>query len=183
MSLFEYDFDDLARQLQHGLERIAVNFLRQHGARMRRDDVDFHGFEQVDLELSHAGHVLKVRQVGRPRGPGLVETPASELGPGEEFESTFDGWPTEDLAREDLASWLAALPLGAAPPEARRAAADASNPFAAERPATRPSPEGQPGFNPFLSEGRSAQGSNPFADPDRERKRQEMLRRLKGDDD
>jgi hypothetical protein len=182
VSLFDYDYDDLAQQLQHGLERIAVNFLRQHGARMMRDDVDFHGFEQVSLELAHAGHTLKVRQAGRPRGPGQVQTPVSKLGPGEEFESTFDGWPTEDVPPKDLAAWLRDLPVGEVAAESPKTQADPHNPFAVERRPKEPTFESPPSFNPFLSERGGSSGPNPFADSDRDRKRQEMLRRLKGEE-
>src|SRR5215211_1518853 len=133
MTLFDYDHDDLAQQIQTGLERLAVNFLRSHGARIRRDLVDFHGYEQVELELTHSGHELKVHQIGRPRGPGVVEV---EAVPGVEeiFESTFDGWPAADVPRETIAGWLAELPIGEARPEAPRPGGVQANPFTTERP-------------------------------------------------
>jgi hypothetical protein len=182
MSLFDYDYDDLAGQIQGGLERLAVNFLRGHGARVRRDLVDFHGYEQVDLELTHDGHTLKVHQVGRPRGPGIaMPEVAGHLE--EAFESTFDGWPAADVPRETIASWLAALPAGEAPPEKLRAPEDPSNPFAVERPRSAPWAEQKPASNPFLTEPSRQAGSNPFLNTDREEKRKEMLRRLKGDEE
>jgi hypothetical protein len=182
MSLFDYDYDDLARQIQGGLERLAVNFLRGHGARVRRDLVDFHGYEQVDLELTHDGHTLKVYQVGRPRGPGIaVPEVADHLE--EAFESTFDGWPAADVPRETIARWLAALPAGEAPPELSRGPKDPTNPFAVDRPRSAPRAEREPASNPFLTEQPRQAGSNPFLNTDREEKRREMLRRLKGDEE
>ena len=182
MSFLEYDYEDLARQVQTRLDRLGVSFLRAHGARMKLDVVDFHGWERIDLELSHADHTLVVHQVGRPRG--FEADPAEPPGPSteEEFESTFDGWPAGNVPREELARWLARLPPGEAPPEKKTAPADPSNPFATERPRPVPSLASEPSFNPFLSDRRQTNDANPFADPDRERKRQEMLRRLKGDD-
>ena len=182
MKLFDYDYDDLAHQVQTGLERLGINFLRGHGARIHRDLVDFHGYEQVDLELAYDGHTLKIHQVGRPRGPGVI---APEAPPGaleEAFESTFDGWPASDVPHERIARWLASLPAGEAAPERPKAALDASNPFAAERPRPQPRTE-QPAVNPFLADQPKQGGPNPFLDTDRERKRCEMLRRLKGDDE
>ena len=182
MSFFDYDYDDLATQVQQGLERLAVNFLRSHGARISRDLVDFHGYEQIELELSHAGHTLKVHQVGPPRGPGIApaEAPAGALA--EEFESTFDGWPAANVPPEDLARWLAGLPLGEAPPERAGGARDPKNPFLADRPAAAPRSAEVPAFNPFLADRADTVGSNPFLDSERECKRREMLRRLKGEE-
>jgi hypothetical protein len=177
MSFLSYDYDDLARQVQHGLERVGISFLRAHGARMLRDVVDFHGNERIDLELSHDGHTLKIHQVGQPRGFEGAEGPVDL----EEFESSFDGWPSENTAPEILAQWLAGLPAGEAPREAGRREVDATNPFASERPAstTRRAPDTS--ANPFLGERTEAPDSNPFAAGDREKQRQEMLRRLRGD--
>ena len=62
MDLCQYDIDELAGQIQHGLERVAVSFLRAHGARIHRDQADFHGKEYVELELSHGDHRLTIRQ-------------------------------------------------------------------------------------------------------------------------
>ena len=182
MGLLDYDYDDLARQVQEGLERIGINFLRSHGARVRRDLVDFHGHEQVDLELVHGGHSLKIHQAGRPRGFEADPGPSVAGEIEEEFDSTFDGWPADQYPCEELARWLAALPAGQAPPERPKAAPDAANPFAAERPAPLPRLEPEPSFNPFLGERAGPSGGNPFADADRDRKRQELLRRLKGDE-
>ena len=180
MSLFDYDYDDLANQLQHGLERIAVNFLRARGARVRNDTVDFHGIESIDLELEYAGHSIKVHQVGRPRGPGYDARP--EMGPGEEFETLFDGWPTENTGPEVIANWLASLPVGEAPPERESRQRASNNPFAAGRSSERRWDPVDPDRNPFLSEPSSGVDHNPFAVDDTERHRQEMLRRLRGDD-
>jgi len=178
----DYDYDDLAHQLQTGLERIAINFLRGHSARVRRDLVDFHGYEQVDLEVSHDGHTLKVHQAGPPRGPGMRLDEVAPAGFEETFECTFDGWPASDVPRETLVEWLADLPPGEAPPERSKPAPDGANPLA-EQPAPSPRVEHEPSFNPFMSEQPRRGSSNPFADTDRERKRQEMLRRLRGDED
>jgi hypothetical protein len=180
VSLFDYDYDELANQLQNGLERIAVNFLRSHGARVHNDTIDFHGIERIDLELEYAGHSIKVHQVGRPRGPGYDARP--EMGPGEEFETLFDGWPTENTGPEVIASWLASLPVGEAPPERESRRPASNNPFAAERSSKRRGDPVDPGRNPFLSEQSSGVEPNPFAVDDAERRRQEMLRRLRGDD-
>ena len=180
MSLFDYDYDELANQLQNGLERITVNFLRSHGARVHNDTLDFHGIERIDLELEHAGHSIKVHQVGRPRGPGYEA--GSEMGPGEEFETLFDGWPTENTGPEVIASWLASLPVGEAPPERESRQPTSNNPFAAERASGGRRDPVDSGRNPFLSEPSGGVDRNPFAVDDAERRRQELLRRLRGDD-
>lgn len=180
MSLFDYDYDELASQLQHGLERIAVNFLRSHRARVRNDTLDFHGVERIDLELEYAGHSIKIHQVRRPRGPGYDARP--EMDPGEEFETLFDGWPTENTGPEVIASWLASLPVGEAPPERESRQPASNNPFVAERSSGRRPDPVDPGRNPFLSEPSSGSDRNPFAVDDTERRRQELLRRLRGDD-
>jgi hypothetical protein len=183
VKLFEYDYEELADQIQHGLERITVNFLRAHGARINKDLVDFHGNEQIDLELSYDGSSLKVHQVGRPRGPGLEASAQPLAGSVEEFESLFNGWPAADVSRDLIHRWLASLPAGEAVLEAERPAADPANPFAREaprRPAPIPAPA--PADNPFLRESPRESGSNPFAPDDRDRKRKDALRWL-GDDD
>lgn len=183
MSFLEYDYDDLARQVQSGLERLGISFLRAHGARMLRDVVDFHGYERVDLALSHGGHSLTIHQVGRPRG---FEAEADDRsGPviDEEFESTFDGRPAERTPRQELARWLASLPAGEAPREKAPPIADRSNPFAAERRQPTARLEAEPSFNPLLADRGGPGGDNPFADPERDRKRQELLRRLRGDEE
>lgn len=183
MTFLDYDYDDLARQVQDGLERIGVSFLRSHGARIRRDLVDFHGFEQIDLELSSGGHTLVVHQVGRPRGFDHSTVAVSAGAPDEEFDSTFDGSPAVNTPADEIARWLACLPAGEAPPERTRVRADAANPFAAERQEPTLCPEPEPLFNPFLGErSGSGGGLNPFADADRARKRDETLRRLRDED-
>lgn len=183
MSFLDYDYDDLARQVQTGLERLGIGFLRAHGARMLRDLVDFHGYERVDLELTHGGHTLTIHQVGRPRG--FEDDAAGQTAPAdeEEFESTFDGWPAENTPRAQIARWLGELPAREAPKEKAPPPTDRSNPFAAEpRPAV-PRLEPEPSVNPFLADRPGPAGHNPFADPDRDRKRDELLRRLRGGDD
>jgi hypothetical protein len=162
------------------LERLGVTFLRAHGARIRRDILDFHGNEQIDLELSSGGHTLQIQQVGRPRGAtaGVDEAPPLEL-----FESHFDGWPSTNTGTELIAEWLSNLPLGEAPPEAADSSRDLSNPFANDRPSERGRSESN-AFNPFLGERSSPRsGSNPFLKRDRDREREEMLRRLRGEED
>jgi hypothetical protein len=181
VSLFEYDYDDLARQIQTGLERIGVNFLRRHGARFRGDAIDFHGLEQIDLELSFGPHRLELHQVGRPRG--VDGQPLGELPPGidEEFASTFDGWPSADQPRQLIAAWLANLPLGEAAPEQRKLESVEQNPFAAGRQPARPRLETEDPANPFLRERPRETGRNPFAQTDRDDLRRDALRRLKDD--
>jgi hypothetical protein len=181
MALFDYDYGDLARQVQHGLERIGVNFLRGHGALIGRDLVDFHGWEQVDLELSYGPHTLVVHQVGRPRG--VDGAPIGELPAGleEEFSSTFDGWPAANQPRDAIAVWLSSLPAGEARPPERKPLAEPENPFATERSKPRSDAAPEPGFNPFLQGPSRPSGANPIAESDRETKRREALRRLKED--
>src|SRR5262249_45580486 len=133
----------------------------------------------IDLELEAAGHSLKIHQAGRPRSSG--DDAAASPGPADEFESLFDGWPVENTAPETIALWLASLPLGEAPPERSRPTAGTDNPFARERQRSpRAAPEA-PGFNPFLDERSGGSSANPFADSDAERRRQETLRRLRGE--
>jgi hypothetical protein len=183
MGIFDYDYDDLAHQIQAGLERIAVSFLRAHGARIRRDVIDFHGHEQIDLELEFRGHTLTVHQAGRPRGPGASEVTAPAAGLNEVFESMFDGWPASNTPRAKIAEWLRELPAGEAPPERSENLQDGSNPLAVKPPKPTFRAESESGSNPFLPERKGGQGGNPFVDADRERKRKEMLRRLAGDED
>jgi hypothetical protein len=184
VGLLEHDYEDLARQVQTGLERIAVNFLRSHGARVHQDLMDFHGNERIDLELSYGQHTLRVRQAGRPRGPGFDSTEAAPAEVEEVFESTFDGWPSTDVPPETIADWLRGLPVGEAARSETRTRRDPANPFVTEQATSAPrQAEREPALNPFLSELSGMPGPNPFAEGDRERKRQEMLRRLKGDDD
>jgi hypothetical protein len=183
VQLFDYDYEELADQVQHGLERITVNFLRAHGARINKDLVDFHGNEQIDLELSYDGNALKVHQVGRPRGPGYESGAPPLAGVVEEFESSFNGWPAADVSRDLIVRWLASLPAGEAATETDRPAADPTNPFTRETPRrSAASPAPAPTDNPFLREARQESGANPFAPDDRDKKRKDALRWL-GDDD
>jgi hypothetical protein len=183
MGLFEYDYDDLAAQVQTGLERLAVSFLRGHGARVRKDLVDFHGNEQVELELSHEGQSLRIRQI---KPASSAESGSQGASPGtleEVFESTFNGYSSADVPREQIAHWLSTLPVGEAPPEVARPAVDKDNPFAA---ASSPSERRQAPddtVNPFLAERSARSGPNPFVDAGRSQKREETLRRLRGGDD
>jgi hypothetical protein len=181
VDLFQYDYDELAQQVQHGLERVTISFLRAHGARLRRDQTDFHGKEYVELELHHGQHSLTVRQTRAAPPPGADLSLASPP-PLDEFESSFDGWPAANTPAETIAAWLRSLPAGEAPAERPAARPEPTNPFLQERPGPR-SPGGAPARNPFLAE-RPARppAENPFAaDDDRERQRQELLRRLRGD--
>jgi hypothetical protein len=185
MSLLDWDYDEVARRAQTGLDRLSVSFFRGHHARMRRDELDFHGFEHVELEVSHDGHRLHVRQYGRARGQDEVLA-AGEAVPLEEFESTFDNRPAAEVPVAELARWLATLPVGEAPREAARPAADPANPFAPSPDAPRPRrPEPPtPAANPFLAERPSASPtSNPFAPPAPEERRERALDWLRGDDD
>jgi hypothetical protein len=183
MSLLDYDFDELAQQVQQGLERIAVNFFRAHGARIKQDALDFHGLELIDLELSFGGHTLKLHQVGRPRGPSYAETALPPGAQAEEFESQFDGWPAEDAPVETIALWLASLPAGEAPRERPGAGDTTGNPFAAEQKAPPLPLDAAPTFNPFLNEApRGRAGPNPFADSGRDARRRDALRWLQDDD-
>jgi hypothetical protein len=183
MSLLDWDYDELARRVQTGLDRLSVSFFRGHGARLRRDELDFHGFEHVELEINHDGHWLRVRQYGRARGQD--EMAAGEAVPLEEFSSTFDDRPATEAARPELARWLATLPAGEAPREAAPPAADLANPFAppAEaRPRARPEPAA-PAANPFLAERRSEPPPrNPFAPPAADERRDRALDWLRGDE-
>ena len=47
MGLLEWDYDELAERVQTGLDRLSVSFFRGHGGRLRRDELDFHGYEHV----------------------------------------------------------------------------------------------------------------------------------------
>ena len=181
MSLLDWDYEDLARRTQSGLDRLSVSFFRRHGARVRRDELDFHGYDHVDLEVTHDGHRLHVRQYAPARG--LDEAPArSGALPAEEFESTFDGRPAAEVPVEQLARWLASLPAGEAPPEPQRAAADPTNPFAsAPRPRPAPPPPA-PAHNPFLTERPSSPAANPFAPPSADERRQRALDWLRDDE-
>ena len=177
MSLLDWDCEEVARRVQTGLDRLSVSFFRRHGARIRRDDLDFHGFEHVELEVAHGGHRLHVRQYAPPRGLDAKPTTGAPLAV-EEFTSTFDDRPAAEVPLDVLAGWLATLPVGEAPPERARPAADPANPFAAPtRPASAPMP------NPFASERPSAPGANPFAPPSADERRHRALEWLRDDDE
>ena len=178
MGLLDYDYDELAERVQHGLDRLTANFLTAHRARVRLDQVDFHGREHLDLELEYAGHRLRVRQMGRADEPGAAGVPEPE-----EFESLFDGRPSREWAREELAAWLRGLPAGAATPTGEARPVDPHNPFLAE---ARPRAE-RPLENPLLGE-RPASGAkrpNPLAgeDDEAERRKRRALEWLSGDQD
>jgi hypothetical protein len=181
MSGLDWDYEDLARQAQMGLDRVGVSFFRRHGARVREDSVDFHGYEHVDLEVRHDGHRLHVRHYGPGRGPeGSLVTGAPLQT--EEFVSTFDDRPTAEVPVEWLAQWLAGLPVGEVAPERAARAVDPDNPFAATPREPRAAPP--PAQNPFLSE-RSASEAlpNPFAPSPGTDRRQQALDWLRGDDE
>ncbi|HEY7068197.1 MAG TPA: hypothetical protein VII06_42505 [Chloroflexota bacterium] len=179
MSLLNWDYDDLARQVQHGLDRLSVSFFRRHGARVRRDELDFHGYDHVEFEVAHDGHRLAVRQYTLARGPDERAAPTGPR-PAEEFESTFDGRPAAQLPAGRLARWLASLPAGEAAPEAARPAADAGNPFAAPARPAAPPPTA-PAHNPFRTERADAPAANPFTTHSTDERRQEALDWLSGD--
>lgn len=175
--LFAYDYDELAENIQTRVNRLTVNFLRHHGARMRRDDVDFHGFENVDLELTHDGHTLVIRQSSR------TEAEPSPIGSSvevaiETFESLFDGQPTNEVARGLLAQWLALLPQGEARNATDRRAIDPANPFLADQEEQA----SEPTVNPFLSDAPRDTDTNPFAPSDGDKKKRAALDWLKADD-
>jgi hypothetical protein len=187
MDLFSYDHEELARRIQTGLDRMTVNYLRAHGARVHRDDMDFHGFEHVDLDVEFDNHHLVVRQTGRLREPmpdspqaagmpGVAFSPDNDLS---SFESTFDGQPSSAAATELLAQWLALLPPGEHKEERRRPDVDASNPFLADVEEQR---KHEP-VNPFLSAKRSGPEPNPFAPDDSDQKRRAAFNWLAGDEE
>ena len=174
MSLLDWDYDDLAHSVQHRLDRLAVSFLRGHGARIHRDDLDFHGYEHVELELNHGGHRLAVRQYG----PATDEAGAAPKAPRREFASSFDGRPSAQVPAADLATWLASLPAGEALPELKVTPAPVDNPFAPTvRPATAP-----PTDNPFRPSPSTGSAHNPFAPPPADERRRRALDWLSGDD-
>lgn len=181
MSLLNWDHDEIAYRVQTGLDRLSVSFFRRHGALLRRDDVDFHGYEHVDLEVAHAGHRLKVRQYARA---GESDAPAGprEPFPTEEFASTFDDAPASAVPAGQLAAWLASLPLGEATAPANAPAPDPANPFA---PPPRAGSAGTIARenNPFLVERpRTLDPANPFAPPAADDQRQRALEWLRSDD-
>ncbi len=111
MDLFTYDHEELARRVQDGLDRMTVNYLRAHGAQVHRDDLDFHGFEHVDLEVKFDNHHLIVRQTNRSTESSRSTAPP-EADLVSTFESTFDGQPASAVSTGLIAQWLALLPAG-----------------------------------------------------------------------
>jgi hypothetical protein len=181
MSLLNWDHDEIAYRVQTGLDRLSVSFFRGHGARVRRDDVDFHGYEHVDLEVAHAGHRLQVRQYARA---GESDAPAGprEPFPTEEFASTFDDAPARAVPAGQLAAWLASLPLGEATAPAKVSEPDPTNPFAPPPRAGSAEPIARE-KNPFLVERpRAPDPANPFAPPATDEQRQRALEWLRSDD-
>ncbi|HEY8477333.1 MAG TPA: hypothetical protein VIN09_10760 [Chloroflexota bacterium] len=177
MGLLDYDYDELARRLQTGLDRITVSFLRKHRARVLRDIVDFHGNELVELEVVHEGHRLHVRQTARQR-EGSSSTASVEGLVLEDFESTFDGRPTREVPVERLARWLASLPPGEAPEE----------PTASRRATSELDAPREPDLlrqNPFAPSSAAGERPNPFAVDEEEKKRRKKALEawLRGEDD
>ena len=179
MELFAYDHEELARRVQTGLDTMTINYLRAHGARMHRDDLDFHGFEHIDLEVRFDRHHLVVRQTGRLRDPA----PGSDTAPEHDlssFESTFDEQPASTVSIGLLAQWLALLPAGEHKEERSKPRVDASNPFLAdvqERQKAEP-------LNPFLAGAKQASPEpNPFAPDDSDKKRRAAFDWLAGDEE
>lgn len=175
MGLFDYDYEELAQRAQSRLDRLTVDFLRGHGARVRLDEVDFHGDEHIELELSHGGHRLSVRQ----HGPATGLDPSSALPLGV-FESAFDGRPTARVPLHTIAEWLKGLPAGEAPAERRAKRFDADNPFAARLGGARS--DDAPPANPFLPPAQQRDEPNPFGSSDAEARRKKALDWLGGDD-
>ena len=108
MDLFTYDHEELARRIPTGLDRIAANYLRAHGAKVHRDDADFHGFEHLDLEVTFDNHHLVVRQTDQLRAvPGEPPKTDHDLN---HFESTWIRHPAVRPSTALIAQWLALLP-------------------------------------------------------------------------
>jgi hypothetical protein len=179
MSTLDWDYEALARQVQTGLDRIGVSFFRRHGARIREDTIDFHGYEHVELEVAHAGHRLHLRHYGPARGPEAQEVTGAPLQT-EEFHSAFDDRPASEVPVATLAQWLALLPVGEAPPERAAPRVDPANPFLGGAPASRPAPAA----NPFLAERTpTAPLANPFAPQPGQDRRKQALDWLRGEDE
>jgi hypothetical protein len=181
MDLFSYDHEELAQRIQTGLDRMTVNYLRAHGARVHRDDLDFHGFEHIDLEVEYDNHHLAVRQTSR-----LKELAADSAAPTAEadlsaFESTFDDQPASAAPTGLIAQWLALLPPGEHKEERAKPQVDASNPFLAD---VQERQKEEPAVNPFLSGAKnSSTERNPFAPDDSDRKRRAAFDWLAGEDE
>src|SRR6266508_4167255 len=131
MDLFSYDHAEIAQRIQQRLDRLSVNFLRRHGARIHRDDLDYHGHEHIDLEVEHEGHRLVIRQAGPAEGLGEPAEGPADLDVNV-FESTFDDQPASQIPLNLLESWLAQLPVGEAARDREGAELDPDNPFADE---------------------------------------------------
>jgi hypothetical protein len=180
MDLFAYDHEELARRIQTGLDRMTVNYLRAHGARVHRDDLDFHGFEHVDLEVEHDNHRLVVRQTSRlrepdPNAPHRVDTDISS------FESIFDGHAASAASTAVITQWLALLPAGELKEARPKPQIDASNPFLAD---VQERQNEEPAVNPFLTGNKTpASERNPFAPDDSDRKRRAAFNWLAGEDE
>lgn len=178
MDIFSYDHEELARRVQTGLDRMTVNYLRGHHARVRRDDLDFHGIEHVDLEVESDGHRLVVRQSGLGPDEASKKPPPAELSE-QHFESTFDGQPASAVSIAMLAQWLAMLPEGEHRDHQPKREVDPTNPFLAEAK----SREEQQAANPFLAERPKPRAAeNPFAPDDTDKKRRAAFDWLAGDD-
>jgi hypothetical protein len=181
MSLLNWDHDEIAYRVQTGLDRLSVSFFRRHGARVRRDELDFHGFEHVDLEVTHAGHRLQVRQYARA-GEAAATLGPREPFPTEEFVSTFDDGPAGAVPASQLAAWLASLPVGEAAGPADAPAPDPTNPFVPAARAGSGSVARE--NNPFLGERpRAPDVANPFAPTAADEQRQRALEWLRRDDE
>jgi hypothetical protein len=179
MDLFTYDHEELARRIQTGLDRMTVNYLRAHGARFVRDELDYHGFEHIDLELMSDGHRLTVRQTGRPKDSS-PDAPPDVADAVSTFESTFDEQPASTVSAAMIAQWLALLPEGEYREERVKPQVDPANPFLSdieERQQDEP-------VNPFLTKGSKVQpASNPFAPDDSDKKRRAAFEWLAGDEE
>ena len=179
MDLFTYDHEELARRIQSGLDRMTVNYLRAHGAQVHRDDLDFHGFEHVDLEVKFDNHHLVVRQTGRA-ADSAASTAPPEADLVSTFQSTFDDQPASAVSTGLIAQWLALLPAGEHKEERAKPQVDPNNPFFSdikERQKNEP-------VNPFLSnETKASTTPNPFAPDDSDKKRRAAFNWLAGDEE
>ncbi|MFN0074521.1 MAG: hypothetical protein ACKVVP_23820 [Chloroflexota bacterium] len=179
MDIFSYDHEELARRIQTGLDRMTVNYLRGHGARVRHDDLDFHGFEHIDLELSFDHHTLAIRQVG-PTSSTSVADRAHATSAVSVFESSFDGQPSDTVSTGMLAQWLALLPEGELREPRAQPVIDPTNPFLSDLTERKKDET----VNPFQSkQPKPKPDSNPFAAEDSDKKRRAAFDWLAGDDE
>jgi hypothetical protein len=179
MDLFSYDHEELARRIQTGLDRMTVNYLRAHGARIIRDELDFHGFEHIDLDVTFDGRHLVVRQTSRSAAAASTAPPrlADALST---FESTFDDQPASEVSTGLIAQWLALLPSGELKETRAKPQVDPGNPFLADKQERN---QEEP-VNPFLASGtKSARTPNPFAPDDSDQKRRAAFDWLAGDEE